>query len=970
LSQLRTGCVARSSSGTVRADLSVTVLGALAPDVVGEAIVGGVRAAKSLEGWPGVGGCEPSLNYAAGDASKIQVSSSGWSKSFYCERVEPDPHKPLRDDVHLLGELLGETLRAHEGEALFHTVERVRELAKSARNGNEENFARLAAELSRLPTGTAFSVARAFTQFLNLANIAEQHHRIRRRRAYLRAPDAPPQRGSCQETFARLVAGGIPPDRLWQAVCALRVELVLTAHPTEVARRTMIHKYNRIAALLGARDRADLTMPETEELLDALRREVMAAWETLDVREQRPTPIDEVRSGLVVFEQSLWDAVPRHLRSVDRALRATTGRALPLETAPVRFGSWIGGDRDGNPAVTPEVTRQACLLSRWVAADLYLKEIEALREELSMYHASPELRERAGDARQPYRELLRGVRASLAATRAWLEESLRGDRDLAPPGEACLAAEQLAEPLRLCYRSLDETGNRLIAEGRLADLLRRAAVFGMTLARLDIRQEAARHTAAIDTLTRALGLGSYDDWEEPRRLEFLVGELQRAGPLIPTDLDGGPEVRDVLETFRTIARIHPESLGAYVIAMTSRPSDVLAVELLQKEAQVRPPLRVVPLFETSRDLARAGAVLDQLLALPGYHARIGGLQEVMVGYSDSAKDIGRFSAGWELYKAQEAIVAACRRHGVRVTLFHGRGGSVGRGGGPTYLAIQSQPSGSIDGAVRVTEQGEMIQALFGLGGIALRTMEIYTSGALEAWLAPAAAQPKPEWLACMERLSADARDTYRSFVYERPEFLEYFRSSTPEQELAEINIGSRPSRRLPGRDVTTLRAIPWQFAWTQTRLMLGSWLGFEEALEQAFARGDEARLREMYRHWPHFRSTIGLIEMVLAKADARIAEQYDRQLVPPELKSLGEDLRGRLARAIANLLRLTGQGALLEENPVLRRSIDVRNPYVDPINLVQVELLRRVRQHAADPRVQAALMVTVNGIAAGMRNTG
>jgi phosphoenolpyruvate carboxylase len=417
--------------------------------------------------------------------------------------------------------------------------------------------------------------------------------------------------------------------------------------------------------------------------------------------------------------------------------------------------------------------------------------------------------------------------------------------------------------------------------------------------------------------------------------------------------------------------------------MASAASDVLAVEFLQKEAGVRQPLRVVPLFETSRDLANAGRVLDELLSIPVYRERTGGRQEVMIGYSDSAKDVGRLAAAWDLHKAQEQVVEACRRHDVQVTLFHGRGGSVGRGGGPTYIAIMSQPPGSIDGTLRVTEQGEMLQALFALPEIALRTMEVYTTGTLEAWLLP----PPParaEWRRCMERLADDARAAFRGIVYDNPQFLDYFHAATPEAELTDMNIGSRPARRQStgaegalspvegrqqGTSIGSLRAIPWQFAWTQTRLLLGAWLGVEEALERAMARGETALLQEMHRDWTHFRSVIDLIEMVLAKADGRIAAEYDRRLVPAALQPLGSDLRARLDRAIAAVLTVTGHRELLESNPVLRRSIDVRNPYVDPINLVQVELLCRSRRHP-DSRVRAALLATINGVAAGMRNTG
>ena len=895
---------------------------------------------------------------------------------FYADhqsQMEADPHKPLRQDVRLLGELLGETLREHEGARLLETVERVRAAAKTSRARADRDFQALASELGQLPVDAAIPLARAFTHFLNLANVAEQHHRIRRRRAYLRDPGSRPQRGSPEETFARLVARGVSPDALHDAICALQIELVLTAHPTEVSRRTLIHKHNRVAALLAEADRTDLTVPERSDVHAALRREILSAWVTDEVRHQRLTPIDEVKGGLIVFEQSLWNALPRFLRGVDRALTAATGKALPLETSPVRFGSWIGGDRDGNPNVTPDVTRRATLLARWVATELYLKEVVALRDELSMTDATAALRARVGDIREPYRELLRQVRTQLTSARTWIESCLdskepgSGTRD--PGSDVLLERAQLQEPLQLCYSSLVETGNGLIAGGRLTDVLRRVATFGVTLATIDIRQASDRHTEALDAITRALGLGSYAEWDEAKRLEFLVRELPNPRPLIPPGLKTSPAVSDVLDTFRMIAQTLPESLGSYVVTMTHQASDVLVVELLQKEMGAERPLPVVPLLETAADLRRAPEILDRLFAIDWYRARINGLQEVMVGYSDSAKDVGRLSAGWELFKAQEAIVDTCRRHQVRPALFHGRGGSVGRGGGPTYLALQSQPSGTVDGRLRVTEQGEMIQALFGLPEIAQRTLEVYTSGTLESWLVPSS-PPVQHWRECMERLSNDACSTYRRIVAEHLAFLDYFHTSTPQAELADVNIGSRPARRQAGEGLEGLRAIPWQFAWTQTRLLLASWLGLEEAFERAFERGELELLQTMYREWPHFRSVVDLFEMVLAKADARIAAEYDRQLVPDALRPLGNELRDRLARAVSALLKVTGHATLLEGNPVLRRSIDVRNPYVDPINLVQIEVVRRLRQGDHDPRLHDAFVVTVNGIAAGMRNTG
>ncbi|HXE80260.1 MAG TPA: phosphoenolpyruvate carboxylase [Vicinamibacterales bacterium] len=869
--------------------------------------------------------------------------------------------------MRLLGELLGETLRRQEGHKLYDTVERVRALSKSARAGRREDFETLSGVLERMPVSEALPVARAFAHFLNLANIAEQHHRIRRRRFYERDPNAPPQVGSCDETLGRLRRAGVPPEDLHAAVVSMQLELVFTAHPTEVTRRTLMQKHGRIADLLAMRDRPDLTAMERQEVLDALRIEIASSWETSEVRKRRPSPVDEARSGLVVFEQTLWNTLPRFLRVLDAALVKHTGRALPLEAAPVRFGSWIGGDRDGNPAVTAEVTETVTLLTRWQAASLYLREIEALRMELSMSDASPELRKRVPGADEPYRELLRGVRNRLVATLRVIEERLAGQA----PDEAPIVktVEDLAEPLHLCHRSLYAMGDGLIADGRLRDLLRRLAAFGITLVRLDLRQHADRHAEALTAITREMGLGAYAEWDEARRQEFLIQELTSRRPLIPPDFKPDPEVREMLDTFATAARLPFETLGAYIISFATRPSDVLAVELFQKEARIPHPLRVVPLFETIEALRNAGGVLRDLLAIPWYRQRCGGHQEVMIGYSDSAKDGGRLAASWELYKAQEEIVSVAREAGVELTLFHGRGGSVGRGGGPTYLAIQSQPPGSVGGRLRVTEQGEMIQAKFGLAGLAQRTLEIYTSATLEATVAPPA-PARPEWRERMEVLAERSKEVYRAIVYGNPDFIPYFRAATPERELEALTIASRPARRAAEERLETLRAIPWVFAWTQTRLLLPSWLGVGEALHDAIERGETEQLREMYREWPFFRSTIDLIEMVLAKADARIAEYYDRQLVPEPLRPLGQNLRERLAQTTETVLVTTGRDRLLAGNEVLRRSIDVRNPYVDPINVVQVELLRRIRQSGNDERLRHAFMITVNGIAAGMRNTG
>ncbi|MFN2240108.1 MAG: phosphoenolpyruvate carboxylase [Thermoanaerobaculia bacterium] len=855
--------------------------------------------------------------------------------------------RPLRDDVRLLGELLGAALRSQESELLYERVEAVRALSKSWRSGRKEDFGKLTRLLEKMPAEDALPIARAFSHFLTLANVAEQHHRVRRRREYRRQEETP-QSGSCEEVFARLIAGGVTPDQLHETVSRMRVELVLTAHPTEVARRTLLYKHARIADLLGELDRPDLAPIELEEARTELHRTVVSVWETDEVRHERPTPLDEVRGGLYVFEQTLWAALPRFLRGMDQALVRHTGRGLDLEASPIRFGSWIGGDRDGNPNVTPEITRDACLLSRWQAAELFEREIGELRAELSLRSGSEELHARVKSAREPYRALLREVLDRLRATRLEVEGVLG---ILASPqieNEPYRETAELKRDLMLVHRSLTESGDGILAGGRLLDLIRRVHAFGLPLVRLDIRQDSERHDKLLDSITASLGLGSYLEWDEEKRTAFLLKELTSRRPLIPADIDLGPEERDVLETFRTLATLPPESVGAYVITMASNPSDVLSVALLQKEAGIASPLRISPLFETIDDLRGAAATMRRLWKIDTWRAWSQGRQEVMIGYSDSSKDGGRLAAAWELYKAQEELVITAAEERVELTLFHGRGGTVGRGGGPTYLAIASQPPGSVDGRLRLTVQGEMIQAQFGLEGIAERNLELYATATVDATLSPPPAA-RPEWRETMERLATVSREAYRAVVYDTPDFIPYFRAATPEVELGELNIGSRPARRKKGGGVESLRAIPWQFAWMQTRLLLPTWLGIGDALEKVASEKGIETLRRIHSEWTFFRSTIDLIEMALAKAEPDIAGRYDELLVPDELRPLGDALRSRLLNTIEVVLAVAGHENPLEGNPVLRRSIDVRNPYVD---------------------LWHAFVVTVNGIAAGMRNTG
>ncbi len=867
-----------------------------------------------------------------------------------------DLHEALRDNVRTLGQSLGETISGHLGDDFLSKIENVRHLAKDARGADDEAREALLKALNELGDDEVLPVARAFTQFLNLANIAEEHHRVRRR---LEVKDVCTPDSLCS-LFAHLSKRGFNARTVADTLSSMQVELVLTAHPTEVNRRTLIQKYDGIADSLRRLDQGEDAQHRLNELISQI-------WYTDEIRQQRPTPVEEAKWGFAVIENSLWHAIPKFLKGLDAQLNETLGERLPLDAAPVRFASWMGGDRDGNPNVTAKVTEDVLLLSRWMAADLYYKDVDSLRAELSMRNASAELRERVGaDVAEPYRELLGQVREQLAATKGWIFAKLKGNPLPAQPIYHC--SEELLEPLMLCHRSLIECGMGIIAEGALEDIIRRIACFGTSLVKLDIRQSSDRHAQVFEELSHFYGMGSYNGWSEEGRQNFLLKELQNRRPLLPHNWQPSAEVQEVLDTCRIVAQAEPNSLGSYVISMASNPSDVLAVILLLRDMGIGHNMRVVPLFETLADLDNARDCIDALLKVDWYKQYTQGHQEVMIGYSDSSKDAGQLAAAWGQFKAQEALTALCKEHGVHLTLFHGRGGTVGRGGGPSHTAILAQPPGSVDGSLRVTEQGEMIRFKFGIPEIAVRNLELYAGAVLEATLDPT---PGPEemWRQQMELMAGIGLREYRQVVRNDPQFVPYFRAATPEQELAKLPLGSRPAKRRQDGGVESLRAIPWIFAWTQIRLMLPAWLGSDNALGEALEGGQQQLLRTMYRDWPFFQSYINMLEMVLAKSDTRISAYYDQQLVSEELRVLGSSLRDRLEKTVDLVNTIKEQDQLLVDHPIIRQSIDVRNPYIDPLHFLQAELLNRDRTQP-DKRLEQALMVTMAGISAGMRNTG
>ena len=875
-----------------------------------------------------------------------------------------DHYSALKANVGLLGTKLGDTIRSQLGDAVLERVEQIRQLSKDARQGEELQADKLKQVLQSLSDDELLPVARAFAQFLNLANLAEQHHSISRiGHASIEKPEP------LQELFALLEQQQLDTAKVQQAVANLSIELVLTAHPTEVSRRTLIHKLTEIAACLAELEQ-DLTAGQQQKVELRLSELIAQAWHTNEIREQRPTPVDEAKSGFAVIESSLWQAIPDFLRELDTKLVSATGTGLALNAAPVKFSSWMGGDRDGNPFVTSKVTRQVLLLSRWKAADLFAKDLDFLSSELSMYQASSALRELAGDASEPYRLVLNKLRSGLLQTRDWLTEALKHDR-LQRPQDLVWHNQQLLEPLLLCYQSLLDCGMAVIANGRLLDTLRRAYAFGLTLLKLDIRQDAGRHAQVFSELTQHLGLGDYGAWDESARQAFLLAELANRRPLFPKSWQPSADVQEVLDTCDIVARHGTEALSTYVISMAGKPSDVLAVQLLLKEAGISFAMPVAPLFETLSDLQNAPDCMRKLLSIDWYRGYINGKQEVMIGYSDSAKDAGVFAAAWAQYSAQEALVAICQQAKVQLTLFHGRGGTIGRGGGPAHAAILSQPPGSLAGGLRVTEQGEMIRFKFGLPKLAERSLALYASAVLEGMLLPPPV-PKQRWRELMTQLAADSCEAYRAVVRHNKDFVPYFRAATPEQELGQLPLGSRPAKRNPTGGVESLRAIPWIFAWSQNRLMLPAWLGAGSALAKAAEQNKAELLDEMQQQWPFFATRMSMLEMVFLKADSEIAAYYDKVLVPAELQHLGQALREQLTADRQLLLKLIHSDTLMAREGWIRESIMLRNTYVDPLHILQAELLHRVRHQPerVSPTISRALMVTIAGIAAGMRNSG
>jgi len=910
--------------------------------------------------------------------------------------------RTLSDDVYLLAGLLGEVLRAQAGRDAFDLVERARGLAKDHRAGDAAAGDRLAAEVSGLSVAEAEDLVRAFTSYFQLINLAEDNERIRRLRRREAETDGP-RRGSIAEAIRLLADDGAAAADVAALLAGAEVRLVLTAHPTEARRRTVIAKLARIFAIVRDLDERRSLPADQAAAGRRLAATIAELWSSDEIRAVTPTVIDEVRATLVYATSTLVDVVPALYRDLETALADIfPGAAIPVPPF-LTFGSWVGGDRDGNPFVTPEVTAQALGMMREAALGFYEARLGIVAGRISLSTRvageapllAPLLSELADRFPAVARELAhRNAEEPYRRALSLIRERVRATRRLDPDGYAA-PAELLAD-LRLVERSLLDQGAGLIADGDLHDLLRQVDVFGFHVARLDIRDHAKRNAAALAEIFAVTEVApDYAALAEEERIGLLAREIANPRPLVPLDLAPlGSEAREVVDTFRTVRRLlateHAGAIQTYVISGSDGPADALAVLLLMKESRLCDPgggqarLQIAPLFEHGDALRDAAATMRRLLAVPVYRRALAAQhdrQEVMLGYSDSNKDLGYLASSWALYNAERELTTLFRGAGIRHTFFHGRGGSIGRGGGPTNVAILAQPPAAVAGRIKLTEQGEVISARYSTPQIAHRELELVAgavlvssgAGATAAALGAgpgAAAEPGGPFDEAMRLMAAVSAAAYRGLVYGDPEFVPFFQAATPIAEIARLQLGSRPARRTASARIEDLRAIPWVFAWTQARILLPGWYGLGAGL----AAGRDAfgldLLRTMEREWPFFAALIGNAELALAKADLGIAERYV-QLAPPPLRDrfwppIAEEYR----RAADQILAVTDQQRLLEREPVLRRSIDRRNPYVDPLSFVQIDLLRRLRGSPEADALLRSVLLTVNGIAGGLKNTG
>ena len=892
-------------------------------------------------------------------------------RDLYYERI---PTKSLRDDVRHLGNILGKVIKKQEGSNFFNLVEKIRLLSKAnvANKSRKEPFKKILREINKLSPQSLFKLTRAFNHFMNFYNLAEsidasrtldQYENIKSNKKF--------QNIFIEEIFENFFKNKkISNNKIYNIAKKLNIGIVLTAHPTEVKRRTLIQKYHALTEILE--QRILLTnYPSKLKILDKkLYDEITIIWNTDEIKRSRPTPAEEARWGLAIIEDSLWDTIPKVYRRLNQIFEQNMSKGLPKNFNPIEFGSWMGGDRDGNPFVTSEVTKRVILLSRWEAAKLYEKSLTKLIRSYSMEKCSNKILKTTGKTFEPYRVYLRPLRDKLRRTHSEIEQYLNYGK---PLNEKILLSEreEILKPLRVVRESLEQNQNENIASGDLLDLMRRAKCFGINLARLDIRQESSRHSQLLNEFIKKKFSQNYSAWSETKKIKYLSDKIIGKNS-INKFIFKNKENKEVWSTFKVLSSQPKECLGAYVISMTSSASDILAVMLLQKEANIKSKLRVVPLFETLDDLINGKEIMEKLFSLKWYRKYIKNKQEIMIGYSDSSKDAGKLSASWHQYKLQEDIIKLAKKYKINVTFFHGRGGSAGRGGGPIQATLRSQPPYSVNGKIRITDQGEVIQQKYGYEPLAKYNLCSYIGSVMEATLNPPP-NPKKEWRNLIQNMSNISTSSYRKNINQTSDFIRYFKTVTPHMALGKLSIGSRPSKRKNVDNINSLRAIPWVFAWTQIRLMLPAWLGTAEALRYSSIKKFKRTLTDMEKNWPYFNSTMDLLDMVLSKVDPEISKIYEKNLADQKLVRVGDKLRFQF-NAVKKLNHDITPREILKQRKAFRGPAIIRNIYSEILNVLQVTVMKKQKQKKLDKKskklLDDAMMTSIAGISAAIKNTG